>query len=260
MRFHSLLLSGLVLAVFSLVGASSSEDERGPEILVTASFPEENPFGQIINGQRNRINLLVENQSEQNVTLLNIGGAFHDPNTNRLIQNTTSLNYGIALIQGVKLQLAYAFHTEFKPGDITLNVWINYVTSEDKLYHLTAFDQVVTVVEPEVSIFNYQVFSTYLLTTAFVGGLVYFAYITFFPQTKKRTARAPGVNKPSISAPVGKVTATGVGGYEEEWIPEHHLKKTKASKKKVADGDETGATSMSSGDELVETKKRKSRK
>lgn len=44
-------------------------------------------FVEIINGQRNRINLLVENQSEQNVTLLNIGGAFHDPNTNRLIQN-----------------------------------------------------------------------------------------------------------------------------------------------------------------------------
>lgn len=70
-----------------------------------------------------------------------------------------------------------------------MNVWINYVTSEvkclflffliisdvncvaqDKLYHLTAFDQVVTVVEPEVSIFNYQVYVYLIATFLFVNS------------------------------------------------------------------------------------------
>ena len=54
------------------------------------------------------------------------------------------------------------------------------------------------------------------------------------------------------------VTATGAGGYQEEWIPEHHLKKTARGKK-------TGVAS--SGDELsggetsgAESKKKKGRK
>lgn len=97
--------------------------------------------------------------------------------------------------------------------------------------------------------------TTYLITAAFLGGLGYFAWITFIGPTKK--ARKPTSNKPSISAPVGKVTATGAGGYEEEWIPEHHLKGRKSKKAGV----------LSSGDELsggeasgIEAKKKKGKK
>jgi hypothetical protein len=56
------------------------------------------------------------------------------------------------------------------------------------------------------------------------------------------------------------VTATGSGGYQEEWIPEHHLRKGKKSK-------QTGATSGTSADEMsgadasgTEGRKRKGRK
>lgn len=97
--------------------------------------------------------------------------------------------------------------------------------------------------------------TTYLITAAFIGGLGYFAWITFVGPTKK--TRKPAAPKPSISAPVGKVTATGAGGYEEEWIPEHHLKGRKTKK----------AGALSSGDELsggeastTEAKKKKGKK
>ena len=96
-----------------------------------------------------------------------------------------------------------------------------------------------------------------MITAAFLGGLGYLAFVTFFPKTKK--ARKPVTasgGKQAISSPVG-VTATGTGGYEEEWIPEHHLK-ARGGKKKA------GATS---GDDLsgaetsgTEGKRRKGRK
>jgi hypothetical protein len=38
------------------------------------------------------------------------------------------------------------------------------------------------------------------------------------------------------------VTATGAGGYQEEWIPEHHLRKPKSSRKIVSSGGETSGT------------------
>ncbi len=100
--------------------------------------------------------------------------------------------------------------------------------------------------------------STYLVVAGLFGGLSYFAYLTFVPQPKKRTKKSAT----AVSAPVGVVTATGTGGYEEEWIPEHHLRKGKKTKQAGS-----GAVSGTSGDELsgVETsgtegKKRKGRK
>jgi hypothetical protein len=77
--------------------------------------------------------------------------------------------------------------------------------------------------------------STYLIVILSLSGLGYVAYASLFPATPRRKNK---VKKEKVSAPVGTVTATGTGGYEEEWIPAHHLKK-----KTKADG------AMSSGDE-----------
>lgn len=106
--------------------------------------------------------------------------------------------------------------------------------------------------------FGYSL-STYAIVAAFFGGLCYLAYSTFFPQAKKsRSKKTPAI---SVSSPAGTATATGAGGYQEEWIPEHHLRKPKSSKKKAA------ATSGTSGDELspaetsgAEGKRRKGKK
>lgn len=58
-----------------------------PEIVVVASFPEDNPFGHVVNGEKNKITLAVENKSGRNVTLTNVAGSFHDPETNNVIKN-----------------------------------------------------------------------------------------------------------------------------------------------------------------------------
>jgi len=65
--------------------------------------------------------------------------------------------------------------------------------------------------------------------------VAYFAYLSFFPQKKTR--------KTTVSVSVGTVTATTARGYQEEWIPEHHIKKSKSGKKSGApSGDETSGT------------------
>jgi hypothetical protein len=92
---------------------------------------------------------------------------------------------------------------------------------------------------------NLASLSTYAIVAAFFGGLCYLAYSTYFPQGKKyRSKKTPAI---SVSSPTGTVTATGAGGYQEEWIPEHHLRKPKSSKK------QTAAASGTSGDELSPT-------
>jgi hypothetical protein len=76
------------------------------------------------------------------------------------------------------------------------------------------------------------------MVLAILGGLGYVAYLSFVPQTKQKKA-VP------TSTPESTVTATGAGGYQEEWIPEHHLRKTKARKGRgvVSSGDEQSGVS-----------------
>jgi hypothetical protein len=75
---------------------------------------------------------------------------------------------------------------------------------------------------------------TYLIILAVFGGATYLTYTSYYPK-KKRTIPTP-------SAPVDVKAATATG-YEEEWIPEHHLK-TRSRKARgiggVSSGDESG--------------------
>ena len=76
------------------------------------------------------------------------------------------------------------------------------------------------------------------MVLAILGGLGYVAYLSFIPQTKpKKTTPIPTSES--------TVAATGAGGYQEEWIPEHHLRKTKARKVRgaVSSGDDQSGVS-----------------
>ena len=89
--------------------------------------------------------------------------------------------------------------------------------------------------------------STYLIVAAIVGGLGYFTYLTYIPQPKKPRSKQHVV---AGSSPVASASTSGAS-YQEEWIPEHHLKKTK--KATLTSGDDY------SGSE-GESKRRKGRK
>lgn len=91
-----------------------------------------------------------------------------------------------------------------------------------------------------------------------IGGVSYYTFLTLAPQTKKPRSKAGAQPRTPVSA-----TATGAGGYEEEWIPEHHLKKTRAGTSKK----QSTAVSGTSGDDHsgaeasgAEGKRRKGRK
>jgi len=249
MRLNLILGTALSLAalVFSSqvvleenVNATTEAPESTEPVVASASFPESNPFGHIVNGEKNTITLTVENKSGKNATLISVGGAVYNVHTDALIKNLTTLAFNkVKLIESVKLQVPFTFFSEFKPGDIRLNIWLDH-TLEDSLLRVAVYDSVVTVVEPEVSIFDFKMITTYLMTAALLGGLIFVSYKAFAPkQTTRKKKPAP-----SVSAPVGAVTATGAGGYQEEWIPEHHMRKPKTSRKKSG--------TLTSGDEFSE--------
>jgi len=255
MRCLSFFCVWAALLLSALASSNGDTPESEPEVIVTASFPETNTFGHVVNGEKNSLTLSVENKSDRNVTLVSVAGSVHDPETNRVVKNLTAMQYSTPLIQGVKVQLPFTFYSEFKPGDLRLDVWLEHSFDNIK-YRVTAYDSIVTVVEPEGSIFDFKLVTTYLMVTAVLGGLLYIAYLSFMPKKSRSKRTAPS----TVSTPVTSATATGAGGYQEEWIPEHHLRKPKSGKKA------SGFASGTSGDEHTaetsgtEGRKRKGKK
>lgn len=236
MRLASFVGGFLFLAtLFSSTFAEETAIEPEPEVelKVTGSFPSDNPFGHVVNGERNIINLVIENNTKQNVTLLSVAGSFHHPETDRVLKNTTTTKIGVKLLEGGKVPFQYPFYSQFKPGDIRLKVWLEVV--DETRYRVSAYDSVVTIVEPEISLLDWQMWATYLIIFGIFGGGAYFAFLSYFPKPKKSRAAPP----PEAGAAV-PVAATSSGGYEEEWIPEHHLKKTKKTGTITSDAETSG--------------------
>jgi len=257
MRFFALVAAALSIA--SLAFAQDEHDDEQivvegddvepiePQLLAGAAWPETNPFGHVVNGERNTIGVVLENRLERNTTLLSIGGAVYKPETDILVKNLSALAYGVELMEGAKLQIPYSFYSEFKPGDLRLLLWLEHL-DEGQKQQVVVYDSIVTIVEPEGSWFDFKLLSTYSVVSALFAGLGYIAYLSFVPRSKRP-------RKAAVSGPVGTVTATGAGGYQEEWIPSHHLKSRKKSGL-VSSGDELSGGEISG----IESRRRKGKK
>ncbi|TFL04140.1 hypothetical protein BDV98DRAFT_602592 [Pterulicium gracile] len=222
----------------------NSESVKGGDVTVQASFPETNVFQHVVNGEKNPMSILVENKSNLNVKVLAVGGAMYNPETGAFLRNLTQAKLNFPIAKGISFSVPYTFHSEFKTGELRLNVWLEHTLGEE-IVHANAYDAVVTIVEPPISILDFKMITTYLMVLAILSGTGYLAYLTFVPQPKpsRRTT------KQEISAPEGTVTASGTGGYQEEWIPEHHMKKRVGAGKRtksqggLTSGDESASAS-----------------
>lgn len=77
--------------------------------------------------------------------------------------------------------------------------------------------------------------------------MTYFTILSLFPSlSKPRRKRTVRLSEVETTPSVGPAKANGAGGYSEEWIPEHHLKKTTTQRGQKKS---TGIGALSSGDE-----------
>lgn len=139
----------------------------------------------------------------------------------------------------------------FRPQDIGLTVWVNLAEpGSTALHSITALNQTVSVVEPASSWLDPQLLFLWLLIGSALTAGAYFAYDLFLrPKGKKRGARGGKKDKAKAVVPADqdKHAYPDVKPYEEEWIPEHHLK-SRASKLKKR---EAGAGASSAGEEAT---------
>ncbi|CAE6414673.1 unnamed protein product [Rhizoctonia solani] len=219
-----------------------------PKLDVSASFPESNPFGQVVNGQSTELLIKILNTSGTNVTLVDIAASFHDPDTGKTLRNVTARKFNLPVIEGMNLTFPYKLTSELRPRDTKLLVWTSIQDADNNVFRMTAYDSIVAIVEPPSSIFDIQMILTYLIVLGLLGGGGYYAYLTANPPPKKKSG-APNVPPTQVPLPE---TPGGTASYQEEWIPSHHLSGAGARTRKVSRGE-----ALTSGDESASGKKKK---
>ncbi|WEW60261.1 hypothetical protein PRK78_005746 [Emydomyces testavorans] len=242
-----------------------------PEISVNISttFPDSEVFGvKLINGKPTQAQVKVTNNEPDPITVSVIGGTLwtlSEPSQN--VRNLTMTRYSVEVPSKSEETVTYSFSTELLPQELNLNLAAVVSRKDGFLYTIPAFNGTVSVVEPEMSIFDPQVLAIFILRTAkflvranirihsiflyffvlasFVGASYFFYTLwiaPYFPQKRKPVKTHDRAKKPSRqqagvdagepasdTPPVAKT-------YDAEWIPAHHIHRPEPRKVKSGSG------------------------
>ena len=113
-----------------------------------------------MNGQPTQALLSFSNEEPEPVSVAFIGGslwttAFPQQGP-QIVRNLTTTRYNVEIPAGQSESISYKFATELQPQDLKLNLAAVVTDSEGTPYTLSAFNETVSIVEPETSIFDPQ--------------------------------------------------------------------------------------------------------
>ncbi len=128
-----------------------------------ATFPQSEIFGvKLINGHATQSVLSVSNNEAGPVTVALVGGSLWtiEPvgRASRIIRNLTTVRYNVEIPAGQKESLSYAFTTDLQPAEMRLNLAAVVGDSKGNSYTFQAYNETVTVVEPETSLLDPQMY------------------------------------------------------------------------------------------------------
>lgn len=113
-----------------------------------------------MNGHSTQALLSVSNEEPEPVHVAFIGGslwtAAYGGQPSQLVRNLTTTRYNIEIPAGQKESISYSFVTDFHPQDLKLNLAAVVTDHEGTAYTLQAFNETVSIVEPDASFFDPQ--------------------------------------------------------------------------------------------------------
>ncbi|CAG8651757.1 6329_t:CDS:2, partial [Cetraspora pellucida] len=190
---------------------------------ITGEFTD-NPFSQVVNGQKNTVKLIFDNKGTLNYTINLIGGALvNKDNPNEIYRNLTAVKYSIKAPSMDHVEFPYYFYAEFPPQELDIILFVFFSDDDKRQFRGVGYNGTVTIVDPEHSLFDLQLIFLYVLLFGMVSGIGYMIFQAFFGGVKAKKSKKRPVVKPE------DVTTGTSSSYDENWIPEHHLKQPRAS-------------------------------
>jgi len=243
----------LILLATLCATASASLFSSKPDLDIKGSFAD-NAFNHVYNGRSNKLTLLLTNHASEELTVKYISGAFREiGGKEKYLKNTTAAKYAIKLPpspNNAPVPVIYTFHSEYKPQELNLNVWVDYTDSASKTHREVGYEGQVTIVEPPGSWFDPALLFAYVILSGIVLLISLIVYNTYFANKKSKLSFLPFGKGKTPGRPIAptKVTDakntpdTPAKAYEDEWIPKHHLRSADKPKKSATSDAEASAT------------------
>lgn len=127
---------------------------------ISTSFPSSEIFGiKLVNGHATQALLSITNDEPEAVSINFIGGNLWSnafAGGPQIIRNLTTTRYNVEIPAGQIDSISYNFATDLHPQDLRLSLAAVISDSEGTPYTLQAFNETVSVVEADTSIFDPQ--------------------------------------------------------------------------------------------------------
>ncbi|CDK26476.1 unnamed protein product [Kuraishia capsulata CBS 1993] len=233
-------LSSLLLPLLSLVSlaVAASEDfvptpEKPFEIRISYLVKEKQSSPQDLvsleNGEVAAVEFTLKNDEDDEVTIAGVAGSFNNPVTGDVVANVTGSKIGpITVPSGETVTFIQNIGLDLNPENY-LFVPAIYVFHQEKFMQLGARNQLVTVSDPKISVFNPQLIFLEIVLVASLAGIAYVIYSIFGKQYFESVTP-----KKSASAQPSAAVASGSKKLDESWIPQHHLRSASKKVKKTA--------------------------
>lgn len=130
-------------------------------VKISTSFPSSEIFGiKLVNGHPTQALLSISNDEPEPVSVVFIGGSLwttaYGGQPPQIIRNLTTTRYNIEIPAGEKDSISYSFTADLQPQDLKLNLATVITDKEGTAYTFQAFNETVSIVEPDTSIFDPQ--------------------------------------------------------------------------------------------------------
>lgn len=141
-------------------GPESVKSTPNLAVRVSASFPSSEIFGiKLVNGQPTQALLSFTNEEPDPVRVAFVGGSLWSNSYTQepqLLKNLTTTRFNLEIPAGESDSLSYVFATELNPQELNLNLAAIVTDKEGTPFTVMAFNETVSVVEPDTSILDPQ--------------------------------------------------------------------------------------------------------
>ncbi|KAH8891376.1 hypothetical protein GQ53DRAFT_154955 [Thozetella sp. PMI_491] len=255
LKWSTLALFALQFAaVFAAEEPAADDATASPKLDLKAdietTFPDADIFGvKLVNGRPTRSLIEITNHEDGPIEVAVVGGLLRTtqplpedaPESAAVIRNLTAVRYDLSIPAGESKSLPFNFVLDMNPQDIIVELQAIIGNAKGQVFQVQAHSGLATIVEPPTSIFDPQIIFLYLFLTGLFGATLYFVYKTWIetlfpqarraPKTPKKVKKVEAVDPLSGSESTGEATGADKG-YDESWIPNHHINRPAAKRVK----------------------------
>ncbi|KAL9557309.1 hypothetical protein MBANPS3_001463 [Mucor bainieri] len=186
-----------------ITAADRTEGGREPQLRINVSF-ESNPFGVLVNGEKNKIMLSIRNMGDSEIYIQSMDSCLMDAaNFNRVIRKMTANKFkghGHRIPPNHRANLTTKFYTEYEAGEYGMTVHLNVNWKDNIHLRMLGLNQTIMVLDPVPSLLDSQTTSLYITMIAGLIGLFYFFKAIATPSSTRKHHKQTNLLTRSIGA------------------------------------------------------------